>query len=88
MEKRDVNKYCTGTNECDEHEDKISRIIRTIKDCDGVLVLRIGFDPKEKLEKKGIKVIEMYDSINKGILRAVRKFEQESHCQLSSVIGK
>lgn len=88
LEKRDVNKYCTGTNECDEHEDKISRIIRTIKDCDGVLVLRIGFDPKEKLEKKGIKVIEMYDPINKGILRAVRKFEQESHCQLSSVIGK
>ena len=87
LEKRDVNKYCTGIEDCDQHDDKISRIIKSIKDCDAVLVLRIGFDPKEKLETEGIRAIEMYDPIDKGILRAVQEFE-EVDCQLSSVIGK
>ncbi len=87
LEKRDVNKYCTGIQDCDKHDDKISRIIKSIRDCDAVLVLRIGLDPKEKLEVEGIKVIEMYDPIDKGILRAVQEFE-EVDCQLSSVIGK
>ncbi|MFL0198268.1 nitrogenase cofactor biosynthesis protein NifB [Clostridium sp. WILCCON 0269] len=77
LEKRDVNKYCSGIEECDEHEDKISKIIKTIGDCSGVLVLRIGLDPREKLEAKGLKVMEMYELINKGIIRAVQELEKQ-----------
>ncbi|MBA5851677.1 nitrogenase cofactor biosynthesis protein NifB [Clostridium sp. cel8] len=78
IEKRNVEKYCTGIEDCDNHEDKISKIIRTIKDCNAVLTLRAGFEPKEKLESAGIKLIEMYDSINKGILCAVKKLSQDN----------
>lgn len=73
LEKRNVDKYCTGSDECDEHEDKISKTIKIIGDCDAVLALRAGFEPRERLEAKGIKLIEMYDSINKGIVRAVNE---------------
>lgn len=88
LEKRDINKYCTGIEECDEHDNKILRIIKTIRDCDAVLVLRIGLDPKEKLEVDGIKAMEMYDPIDEGIFRAVKKLQQEDDLQLSSVSGK
>lgn len=78
LEKRNVDKYCTGIVECDEHEDKMSKTIKAICDCDAALVLRAGEEPIEKLESKGIKVIQMYDSINKGIVRAARELEKEA----------
>ncbi|WP_373844617.1 NifB/NifX family molybdenum-iron cluster-binding protein, partial [Clostridium sp.] len=77
LEKRNVDKYCTGIVDCDEHEDKISKIVRTIEDCQGVLVLRIGVEPRKKLEAIGLKVIEMYDPINKGIIRAAAEMEKQ-----------
>ncbi|WP_446898123.1 nitrogenase cofactor biosynthesis protein NifB [Clostridium sp. LBM24168] len=76
LEKRNVDKYCIGSDDCDEHEDKISKIIRTIGDCNAVLALRAGFEPKEKLGARGIEFIEMYDSINKGIIKAVKKMKE------------
>lgn len=77
LEKRNVDKYCRGIVECDGHEDKISKIVRTISDCQGVLVLRIGVEPREKLESRGLKVMEMYEPINKGIICAVEEMEKE-----------
>ncbi|MBC2582418.1 nitrogenase cofactor biosynthesis protein NifB [Clostridium sp. DJ247] len=74
LEKREVNKYCTGADECDDHQDKIEKTINTIKDCDAVLTLRAGMEPTKKLEAKGIKLIQMYDVINDGINRAVKEF--------------
>ncbi|APM40320.1 nitrogenase cofactor biosynthesis protein NifB [Clostridium kluyveri] len=84
LEKRNVDKYCTGVVDCDEHEDKISKIVRAIGDCQGVLVLRIGVEPREKLEAKGLKVIEMYEPINKGIVRAAAEIEKQQivNCEL------
>lgn len=76
LEKRNVDKYCTGSDDCNEHEDKISKTIKTIEDCDFVLALRAGFEPRQKLESKGIKLIEMYDSINKGIIKTVKKIKK------------
>lgn len=72
-----MDKYCTGVVDCDEHEDKISKIVRAIGDCQGVLVLRIGVEPRKKLEAKGLKVIEMYEPINKGIVRAAAEIEKQ-----------
>jgi nitrogenase cofactor biosynthesis protein NifB len=71
LEKRNVNKYCAGPAECDDHDDKIQKIIKTIQDCDAVLAMRAGTEPIKKLEANGIKLFQMYEGINKGIEKAV-----------------
>lgn len=53
LEKRDVDKYCTGQEQCEE-DDKITRITSTIKDCNGVISLRIGGEPTRKLKELNI----------------------------------
>lgn len=73
LEKRNVDKYCLGLEECYDHEDKIERIMKTIEDCNAVLALRAGMEPINKLGKRGIKVLQMYDSINEGIRKAVKE---------------
>lgn len=69
-EKRVVRKYCDGVQECDEHEDKMNLILKTIEDCRAVLVMRIGEAPKEKLRKKGIQVITTFDRIETSVAKA------------------
>lgn len=71
LEKRKVSKYCTGSEDCNSKEDKISKIIATIKDCQYVLALRIGDAPKEKLAKLGIKSVQMVEEIKTGIRNIV-----------------
>lgn len=67
IEKRNVDKYCDGKQECGEKEDKISMIINTISDCDAVIVMRIGDSPKMKLNQKGIRVFTTYDKIEDSV---------------------
>lgn len=69
-EKREVEKYCTGVDDCDAHEDKIGKILHTIKDCNGVIAMRIGESPKKKLKEMGIKVISTYDRIKDAVKTA------------------
>ena len=72
IEKRKIPKFCTGSQDCDDsHEDKIDYIIKTIDDCSGVLALRIGDIPKQKLEKKNIEVYLLCDEIRNGIRKIV-----------------
>jgi nitrogenase molybdenum-iron protein NifN len=77
LEKRNVDKYCNGIEDCDIHEDKIKKIVRTIGDCSAVLALRAGEQPIQTLAAKGIKFVQTYDSINEGILKAVKQIEAE-----------
>lgn len=77
-EKRIINKYCGGISECDGHDDKISNILKSIEDCNAVLVLRIGFEPLAMLHEKGIKVFQMYFSIEQGIKKAIELLEKDS----------
>jgi len=70
IESREVDKYCNGP-ECDG-EDKIEKIIKTLSDCQMVLSLRIGYEPKKKLMLKNIIPIETYDVVTNGILEAVK----------------
>lgn len=72
LEKRPIAKYCTGKAECDDHEDKIEKIIKTIEDCDAVLTMRAGLSPEKKLQEKGIKLLQMYDGIDNGIREAAK----------------
>lgn len=83
LEKRSVSKYCSGTEECDSEESKIEKIIKTIADCDGVLTLRIGYNPQKKLEEMGIKVFQTCGTIEEGINLAVN----ELGCQKERVKG-
>jgi predicted Fe-Mo cluster-binding NifX family protein len=71
IEKRNINQYCTGEDECDPNTDKITNIINTIQDCKGVIAMRIGESPKTKLQAKGIFVYSTYDRVEDAVKRAV-----------------
>lgn len=66
-EKRTINKYCNGAEECGDNEDKISMIIDSIADCDAIIAMRIGDAPKIKLSQKGIRVFTTYDKIEDSV---------------------
>jgi len=74
MEKRTVDRYC-NSEECGDEQTKITRIINTIKDCNGVLVLRIGYQPLKNLEERGIYVYQTCGSIVDGIKNAIEEIK-------------
>lgn len=69
VEKRKLEKYCAGP-ECDDEDDKIERILKTISDCKQVLVLRIGYNPSKILSDRGIKAIQTCGRIEDAIIKA------------------
>ncbi|WP_160692755.1 nitrogenase cofactor biosynthesis protein NifB [Clostridium sp. C2-6-12] len=78
-EKRSVEKYCNGVQECGEQEENIKKILNTINDCDAVLAFKIGAEPVNKLLKEGIHVYQMYERINEGIEKAVELLEADAN---------
>ncbi|GAB6098733.1 hypothetical protein JCM16358_06120 [Halanaerocella petrolearia] len=74
VDKRSVEQYCTG-KECADKEIKIEKISNLLHDCSAVLCIRIGLEPKKKLEQRGIQIIEVYDRIEDGIKYAVEQLE-------------
>ncbi len=73
IEKRDVERYCSGVEDCDEHENRIDKIVRAVSDCSAVLAIRIGDSPKRKLTARGIRTFMTYDRVESAVLSAVRK---------------
>lgn len=73
LEKRSVEKYCSGAENCNENSSKIDKIISTVSDCNGVLALRIGDAPSEKLKEKGINVFATYDRIEDAVKKVAIK---------------
>ncbi len=72
VEERPVDRYCPGDEEAEEtshpfEEDRFTRVYSAIKDCEYLLVARIGPTPEEKLRQKGIKTITCYDYLEEGI---------------------
>lgn len=72
VETRSVSKYCAGAEECGDSEDKIGAIINTIKDCNGILALRIGDAPTQKLKALGIEIYTTYDRIEDAVKTAAQ----------------
>ncbi len=70
IEKRTVSKYCTGSENCDDKKSKIDTILNAVSDCNGVLALRIGESPSQKLKDSGIEVISTYDRIEDAVKTA------------------
>ncbi|ARE87029.1 nitrogenase cofactor biosynthesis protein NifB [Clostridium formicaceticum] len=78
IEKRPVDQYCRGIEDCEDTENKIEKIMKVIGDCNLVLCLRIGNAPKKNLEDKNMYIIETYEEIEKGILKAVNELKAAS----------
>lgn len=74
IETRNVEKYCSGSDECGNHENKIDKIITTIQDCKFVFSLKIGESPKKKLEEKGIISVTSWDLIEKTVQKVKRMY--------------
>jgi nitrogenase molybdenum-iron protein alpha/beta subunit/MoaA/NifB/PqqE/SkfB family radical SAM enzyme len=81
-ERRSVTKYCDGEESCDgmgggSKGDKMEAILETVKDCDGVLAMRIGEAPKEKLKQKAILTFTTYDRIEDAVRQAAEELSAE-----------
>lgn len=73
IEKRQVEKYCTGKEECGDKESKIDNILSAVSDCDCVIAMRIGDSPSKKFADMGIKTVLTYDRIESAIFQAALK---------------
>lgn len=67
VERRNVEKYCAGEASCDSTEDRMSQMLRTLTDCRGVLVMRIGDAPRHTLEARGMLVVMTCNRIEDAI---------------------
>ncbi len=74
-ERRTIAKYCNGVSECDNKEDKFTSILNTIGDCQAVIAMRIGENPKTLLLQRGIKVYTTYDRIEDSVKKAVKELQ-------------
>jgi len=72
IEKRQVEKYCMGMEECDAEETRREGIINALKDCDAVLTMRIGYSAKKRLSQNGIQSVESCDTVENGLIYTVK----------------
>ncbi|WP_263770297.1 nitrogenase cofactor biosynthesis protein NifB [Propionivibrio soli] len=54
VERRAVDIYCRGSEQCDEETNALSRTIRVLQGCEAVLCAKIGIEPWGRLEAAGI----------------------------------
>lgn len=73
VERRDVRCYYEIPVGHGAHEEKILRIVETLRDCDVLVAEKIGYRPMHELEKMGIKVFQIHDKIED----ALRKIAKE-----------
>lgn len=72
VEKRRAEQYCAGADDCGDSEGRMDAILRAVADCAGVLALRIGNAPSQKLKEKGIAVFMSCDRIEDAVRQAAR----------------
>jgi len=85
-ERRSVSKYCDGGG-CDgmgggrreaEPAGRMDAILDTVSDCAGVVCMRIGVAPQERLAEKGIQITTTYDRIEDAVNRAVNQYQKQT----------
>jgi nitrogen fixation protein NifB len=72
---RKIDHFCQGGYGEDA---TLENIIKTISDCQGVLVSKIGDCPKKELTEAGIDVFEAYDTIDKVALDFYEQYIQKT----------
>lgn len=70
IEKRDVDKYCNGQEDCNDEEDKFVKLSKVVSDCHGVLSIRMGDEPKRKFKDMGIEVFMTCETIETAVIKA------------------
>jgi nitrogenase molybdenum-iron protein alpha/beta subunit/MoaA/NifB/PqqE/SkfB family radical SAM enzyme len=70
IEKRKVSQYCNGKEDCGDKESKWTAVLAAVADCNGVLALRIGDSPAEKLRDAGIAAVATYEQVETAIRAA------------------
>jgi nitrogenase molybdenum-iron protein NifN len=86
VERRPVEKYCGGPEECDGEENKIDGIMKTVGDCNAVLVMRIGYSPMKRLEDANVKVVQICGTIEEAVKKAVDELEGQE--ELMETVGR
>lgn len=85
LERRIIDKYCTGESECG-NENKIDKLIKTISDCSGVITLRVGEEPKKKLKEKNILVFASCERIEDAVVKAAKIIEGEKEIEAIQIL--
>lgn len=75
VERRPIKKYCTGAEDCQENY-SMKTIKSALKDCDVIMVLRIGHQPQKELQNMGIKVVQTCESIEDGIKNTFEELQR------------
>jgi len=87
IEKRNVEKYCQGSEECGEGEERIKWIIKAIDDCDGVICMRIGESPGNQLKQNGTFIFVTYDKIEEAVKKAGNEICKESEQSINKTVS-
>ena len=54
-------------------EGKMDAILEAVKDCNGVVAMRIGEVPKQKLKEQSIEIFTTYDRIEDAVKKAAEQ---------------
>jgi nitrogenase molybdenum-iron protein alpha/beta subunit/MoaA/NifB/PqqE/SkfB family radical SAM enzyme len=76
VEKRTVEKYCSGAGECPDETDRIERTLKAVAGCDAVIALRIGVRPSQALEKMDVAAVQGCGSIEDNIRAVYENIEK------------
>jgi peroxiredoxin len=72
---RILEKYCTGSANCDSEEKRRESIVAALSDCDAVLTMKIGYQVQKRLLKRGIMSVEYCYTIESGLFYTVEQLE-------------
>lgn len=77
---RKVNPYCHGSISCLEADDTLADTISKLSDCEAVIAAKIGFEPRDILEQKGIKCVDefAYLPIPEALAKYYKKYVLET----------
>jgi len=75
VELRSVERYCTGSDQCGDEEDRKNAIIAQLQDCDAVVSMRIGYYAKQRLQMHKVLAVESCASISEGLELAIEQLE-------------
>ncbi|MBI4666995.1 MAG: nitrogenase cofactor biosynthesis protein NifB [Nitrospinae bacterium] len=72
------NNYCAGPDTCDDSPATLDDIINTIKDCQAVVCLRVGYGPHKSLVSAGITPVTdtPYIPLEQAVVEAARQMEK------------
>lgn len=71
IERRDVEKYCNGQEDCGGHQ-KINTMAKIAEDCDAVIALRIGDEPTKILKLHNIAVFNSCERVEDAVVKAAK----------------